>query len=114
MPVNAAQLSCDNRTKICSTILEPNAFVTRSIQVGKLLAPGQSRVLKGVIQMDWDQIESKWAAMALRVRGECSTIKVNAVGAPQRRLANANATANISADLSSTVVADEKTTMSAQ
>lgn len=64
--------------------------------------------------MDWDQIESKWAAMTLRVRGDCSTAKVTALGAPQRRLATVNATANISADRPTTVIVDEKTTMSAQ
>ncbi|WP_309663738.1 hypothetical protein [Tabrizicola sp.] len=64
--------------------------------------------------MDWDQIESKWAAMARRVRGDVSIIKVDATGKTPRRLAKADAAANIGADRPSGENADPKITMLAQ
>lgn len=64
--------------------------------------------------MDWDQIESKWAEMTLRVRGEASTVNADATGRTPRRLATVDALAVDREDRPSNFAADEKTTMSAQ
>ena len=61
--------------------------------------------------MDWDQIESKWAAMTRRVRGDLSA---DATGTMQRRAAKADVTANIGADRQANVTTDQQSTMPAQ
>lgn len=64
--------------------------------------------------MDWDQIESKWAAMARRVRGSGSVDKVDATGAMPRLLATSDALASLGADRSSVENTDQTDTMLAQ
>lgn len=64
--------------------------------------------------MDWDQIESKWAEMTLRVRGEASSVNADATGRTPRRLATVDAVAVNRADRPSIAADVKKTTMSAQ
>ncbi len=64
--------------------------------------------------MDWDQIESKWAAMTRRVRGDLSTKNVDATGKMQRRVAKVDAKTSLDADRSLVVIADQQTAMSTQ
>lgn len=64
--------------------------------------------------MDWDQIESKWAAMTRRVRGDLSTKNVDATGKMQRRVAKVDAKTGLDTDRSLVVIADQQTAMSTQ
>lgn len=64
--------------------------------------------------MDWDQIESKWAAMTRRVRGDLSTKNVDATGKMQRRVAKVDAKTSLDTDRSLVVIADQQTAMSTQ
>ena len=53
---------------------EPSAFLACWLGVGKLL-PQTNPCAEGGLHMNWDQIESKWAAMTRRVGGEFSVTK---------------------------------------
>jgi hypothetical protein len=64
--------------------------------------------------MDWDQIESKWAAMTRRVRGDLSINNVDATGNMQRRVAKADAKTGISTDRQTSVGSDQQAAVSAQ
>lgn len=64
--------------------------------------------------MDWDQIESKWAAMTRRVRGDLPINKLDATGKMPRRVAKADATISIGADRQVSVISDQQSTMSTQ
>lgn len=64
--------------------------------------------------MDWDQIESKWAAMTRRVRGDLSSKNVDATGKMQRRVAKIDAHTDLETDRPVAVAADPQTAMSTQ
>lgn len=64
--------------------------------------------------MGWEQIESKWAAMTLRVRGEPCIFKVDAAAAKPRRTAKSETLASNAADPLSALSTDKTATMSAQ
>lgn len=64
--------------------------------------------------MDWDQIESKWAAMTSRVRGDSSNKMGDATGKMQRRVAKADAITSTDADRQAAVTPDQQTTISTQ
>ena len=61
--------------------------------------------------MDWDQIESKWAAMTRRVRGDLSVEAVHVAGKSSRIVAKADANTNIAADLPGMTDTDQQATM---
>jgi hypothetical protein len=64
--------------------------------------------------MDWDQIESKWAAMTRRVRCDLSINKVDATGKTQRRVTKADAKTSVGADRQVSVDSDQQVTMPTQ
>ena len=64
--------------------------------------------------MDWDQIESKWAAMTRRVRGDLSLSKAEANASSVRRIAKSEIKMGNVADIPASVPADPSITMSAQ
>lgn len=64
--------------------------------------------------MDWDQIESKWAAMTSRVRCDLSNKMGDATGKMQRRVAKADAITSTDADRQAAVTPDQQTTISTQ
>ena len=64
--------------------------------------------------MDWDQIESKWAAMTRRVRGDLSTQDMDVTGKMQRRVAEVDAETSLETDRPLAVVADQQTAMPTQ
>jgi hypothetical protein len=64
--------------------------------------------------MDWDQIESKWAAMTRRVRGDLSINKADAKGQSSRRAVRAEAKAVMGADQQTSPATDPQATMPAQ
>lgn len=64
--------------------------------------------------MDWDQIESKWAAMTRRVGGDLSNTKVDATGKVLRRVAKTDATTGIAADPQPSISLEQQTPMTAQ
>ena len=64
--------------------------------------------------MDWDQIESKWAAMTRRVRGDLSLSKAESNAISGRRIAKSEIKVVGVADIPASVPADPSITMSAQ
>ena len=74
----SVQITCSFRlNKIMDnavTIVEPCVPLACWSGVGKLL-PQTKPCAEGGLQMNWDQIESKWAAMTRRVGGEFSITK---------------------------------------
>ena len=64
--------------------------------------------------MDWDQIESKWAAMTRRVRGDLSLSKAEANAISGRRIAKSEIKVVGVAEIPASVPADPSITMSAQ
>ena len=61
--------------------------------------------------MDWDQIESKWAAMTRRVRGDLSVEAVNVAGKSSRGMSKADANTTIVADLQGMTDTDQQASM---
>ena len=64
--------------------------------------------------MDWDQIESKWATMTRRVRGDTTTTKADATGAMPQSVAMTDAEASIGPDLQANMSSDSETPMLVQ
>ncbi len=65
--------------------------------------------------MDWDQIESKWAAMTRRVCGGMPAATADTSGKPKRPKAKADAsTTNGNVDLPANITGSKQTAMLAQ
>jgi hypothetical protein len=64
--------------------------------------------------MDWDQIESKWAAMTRRVRGDLSINKADVKGPTLRRAATSEVKAVVGADQQTSATNDLQNSMTAQ
>ncbi len=64
--------------------------------------------------MDWDQIESKWAAMTRRVRGDLTFTTPDASGRMPRQMAKADAASGLSVEQQANVNGDQRAAMSTQ
>lgn len=66
--------------------MEPGALCARSNISGQALAPGTAMTRKDSA-MDWTQIETKWAAMTLRVRADWTADRADGNTPLARRVA---------------------------